>query len=150
MADELITVEYAGPTSYQVGSLPCYDVRAWWVARNEGTSGRVKLAAGRELKRHVKADHVEFVRMDADRYNTPHVNAMLTFRVLTKDQYERRESRRREVHKACVGCGSESPEQLVRVLGTQEERALCFSCWHPIRDTCQVIHWIGSNGKLQV
>lgn len=90
MNGELITVEYAGPASQQVGSLPQYDVRAWWVVRDEGTEGRVKLAAGRELKRHVKADHVEFVRADTDTYNSPHINSMMTFRVLTREQFTER------------------------------------------------------------
>jgi hypothetical protein len=150
MAGELITVKYAGPTTFQVGPLPCYDVRAWWVVRNESSIGRVKLAAGSELKRHVKADHVEFVCMDLDTYNSPHMNAMLTYRVLTKEQFERREARRKAVYRTCEECGDTSPGQLVRMDATQEERALCFTCWNPIKHTCQVIHWISANGKLQV
>jgi hypothetical protein len=150
MADSMITVEYAGPSSYQVGNLPCYNVRAWWVVQDDNSEGQVKLAAGRELKLHIKADHVEFVSMDMDTYNTPHLNAMLTFRVLTDEQYDRREARRKEVHHNCAECGGEGPGQLVAMLETQEERALCYSCWDPIRGACQVLHWIGRNGKIQV
>lgn len=29
---------------------------------------------------------------------------------------------------------------------TQE--ALCFGCWHPIRHTCRVIHWINKYGRI--
>lgn len=147
---ELITTEYAGPAAYQVGNLPCYDVRAWWVVRDESTTGRVKLSAGRELKRNINAPHVEFVSMDADHYKSPHINAMLTFRVLTKEQFESRESRRKEVHKTCVGCRALPPGQLVEMRDNHEELALCYTCWVPIKHECKVLHWINRYGKLQV
>lgn len=150
MTSELITPEYAGPASRQVGPLPCYDVRAWWVARDERTIGNVKIAAGRELKRHVKADHVEFVHMDMDTYKSPHMNAMLTFRVLTKSQFAARAELRTRVYKRCDGCGSDSPGQVVRMESDRAERALCFGCWHPNKSTCQVLHWIKNNGRLQI
>ncbi|MFD5069128.1 hypothetical protein ACFWNC_14520 [Streptomyces sp. NPDC058369] len=149
MADEMITVEFAGRASRQVGNLPCYDVRAWWAVRDEDSQGRVKLAAGRELKKHVHADHVEFVSMDMDTYKSPHINAMLTFSVLTKEQYKQREARRREVHSVCVVCGIKGPGQLV-LRESGEEQALCYLCWHPIRGTTKVLHWINRNGKLNV
>lgn len=150
MRDELITVEYAGAASRQVGNLPQYDVRAWWVVCDEGSEGRVKLAAGRELKKHVTADHVEFVRMDADTYKSPHINAMMTFRVLTAGQFRARAELRARRYAQCEmpRCGGE-PGQVVRMDADGTELALCFGCWHPIRDTCKVLHWINRNGKVQ-
>lgn len=150
MSNELITTEYAGPASRQVGPLPCHDVRAWWVAQDDGTIGRVKLDAGRELKRHVRADHVEFVHMDMSTYNSPHMNAMITFRVLTKAQFAARAELRARVYTQCElsRCGGD-PGQLVR-MENGLERALCFGCWYPIKSTCQVLHWIKANGKLQI
>lgn len=149
MRDELITVEYAGPASRQVGNLPQYDVRAWWVVCDEGSEGRVKLAAGRELKKHVTADHVEFVHMDEDTFKSPHINAMLTFRVLTADQFKARAELRSRVYGQCENhrCG-EQAGQLVR-MSDNTERALCFTCWKPIKDTCKVLHWINRHGKVQ-
>ena len=148
MNGELITTEYAGHASRQVGALPCHDVRAWWTTRDERTIGHVKLSAGRELKRHIKADHVEFVHMDMDTYNTPHMNAMITFRVLTKSQFAERAELRSRVYGQCElpRCGGDA-DQLVRMEdGT--EVALCYGCWHPISSTCQVLHWINRNGRL--
>ena len=147
MNGDLITVEYAGPASRQVGSLPWHDVRAWWVVRDEGSIGRVKLAAGRELKKHIKADHVEFVHMDMDTYNSPRMNAMLTFRVLTAEQFQNRAELRSRRYTTCDGCDM-APGQLVQT--AEGERALCFTCWHPISDACKVLHWINANGRLQV
>jgi hypothetical protein len=157
MASELITVEYAGPTSHQVGNIPCYDVRAWWHVVSDRTEGNVKRAANLELKRHVKADHVEFVRWDVGTYNSPNLDAMITFRVLTSEQFAARAELRTRVYATCDGCGCDHPGQVVRmaengVIRMDErgpERALCFGCWNPIKDTCQVLHWIKSNGKLQ-
>ena len=151
MNGELITTEYAGPASYQVGPLPCHDVRAWWVAQDEQTIGRVKTSAGRELKKHIKADHVECVNVnvDMDTYNSPHMNAMITFRVLTKAQFAHRAELRTRVYTGCDECGAAHPGQLVAMDATDTERPLCFGCWHPIRDTCRVLHWIQANGKLQ-
>lgn len=152
MTDELITVEYAGPTTVQVGVLPCYDVRAWWTVRSEGSEGRVKLAAGHELKKHVPADHVEFVRMDADTYNSPHVNAMVTFRVLTAAQYAARAELRSRTYRKCDGCTSTSPGQLVRPMDGTAERALCYACWEPLRagGGWGLVHWINRHGRLSV
>lgn len=152
MTDELITVEYAGPASRQVGSLPCYDVRAWWTVRSEGSEGRVKLAAGRELKRHVPADHVEFVHMDADTFKSPHINAMVTFRVLTAAQFAARAELRSRTYRTCDGCASTSPGQVVRPTDGTEERALCYACWESLRagGGWSLVHWINSNGKLNV
>lgn len=170
MAGELITVEYAGPASFQVGRLPQYDVRAWWCLVNDGTVGRVKLEAGRELKRHVEADHVEFVRMDMSTYNTPHMDAMMTFRVLTAAQFQERAELRSRVYRTCDGCSDGSPVQLAMLtrpgtpavpdpwnvtpgrVDTGETRALCYSCWRPVADAggCRVLHTINRHGKLSV
>lgn len=38
--------------------------------------------------------------------------------------------------------------QLVTMNETNEETALCFTCWHPIRYTCRVLHWINKYGRL--
>ena len=151
MGNELITVEYAGPASRQVGSLPWYDVRAWWVA-TELAEGLVKLAAGRELKKHVTADHVEFVHMDMDTYNHPHINAMLTFRVLTHEQFATRAELRARRYTTCDGCGCKGPSNLVNEHATGRELALCYTCWRPRADAREVgvLHWINRHGKLGV
>ena len=149
MTSELITTEYAGHASRQVGNLPWHDVRAWWVVRGEGSIGRVKLAAGRELKRHIKADHVEYVNMDMDTYNSPHMNAMITFRVLTHEQFTARAELRTRVYTACDGCACDHPGEVVRV-ADDTERALCFTCRKALTGAYQVLHWIMANGKLQV
>lgn len=154
MADEQILTELAGPTSRQVGQLPCYDVRAWWTVRSERSEGRVKLAAGQELKKELPgAAHVEFVRMDLDTCNSPRMNATLTFRVLTEEQFARRAELRSRVYRKCDGDGcTEEPGQLVRMLDDSTERALCYACWRPLADAqrCKVLHWINRHGKLQV
>lgn len=156
MANELITVEYAGHASRQVGPLPMHDVRAWWQVRDENTMGHVKLAAGRELKRHIKADHVEFSHMDMDTHGHPHMNAMITFRVLTKAQFAERAQLRTRRYTRCEGDScTQQPGQLVYMFDDttgQPERALCYACWRPLADTvqCKVLHWIDRDGKLQV
>ena len=149
---DLITVEYAGEASRQVGSYPLHDVRAWWTVRDEGSDGRVKLAAGRELKRHITADHVEFVTMDADRYKWPSINAMVTFRVLTHDQFTARAELRSRVYTTCQGCGSGSPGHLLRMRADGSERALCYPCLRALPDGTQyaTVAWIKADGKLQV
>ena len=38
--------------------------------------------------------------------------------------------------------------QLVKIHETNEETALCFGCWHPIRDTCKVLKWINKYGRI--
>lgn len=149
MGSELITVEYAGPSSHQVGYDPCHDVRAWWVVVSDRTAGNVKRAAGAELKRHIHADHVEFVRWDVGTYKSPHLNAMITFRVLTHEQFDARERDRALVFTTCDGCGCDHPGYLVTMNADGTQRALCYSCWRPIRDTCKLQHWIKANGKLQ-
>lgn len=149
---ELITVEYAGPASYQVGNLPQYDVRVWWTTRGEGSIGRVKLSAMRELKRRVRADHVEFVRMDMDTYNTPHMNAMLTFRVLTREQFANRERLRALVVNACALCMSPDPCNYLR-MPDRSEQAVCFTCLQgPALEGMKysTIAWIKANGRLQI
>lgn len=148
MNGEMITVEYAGHASRQVGNLPMHDVRAWWVVRDEGTIGRVKLAAGRELKRHTTADHVEYATMDMNTYNSPHLDAMITFRVLTHEQFTARAELRKRVYSACDGCGCPHPGEVVRV-ADGAERALCFTCRRTLTGPYQVLHWIKANGKVQ-
>lgn len=170
MANELITVEYAGPAPRQVGSLPWHDVRAWWTVRDERSTGLVKTAAGRELKKHITADHVEFVHWDMSTYNTPDLNALLTFRVLTHAQFTERAQLRGRVYRTCGRCGGDGPGQLVMLTrpgtpavpdpqnvtpgraDTGETQALCHSCWRPVSDTggCRVLHWINRNGRLDV
>lgn len=150
MPSELITVEYAGPASRQVGSIPCHDVRAWWRTGDDATVDNVKRAARAELRRHIKADHIEFVTMDMDTYSSPSVNAMLTFRVFTQAQLASRAELRARVYSTCDGCGCDHPGQVVRMDDGSAERALCHGCWHPIRDACKVLHWIKANGKLRV
>lgn len=150
-SSELITVEYAGHATRQVGPLPCYDVRAWWVVRDSGTEGRVKLQAGRELKRHITADHVEFVHMDTDGYKSPHMNAMVTFRVFTAAQFAERARLRALVVRSCALCGNTSPGHYLR-MPDQSEQGVCYTCLrgpqlkHVAYTT---IAWIQANGRLQ-
>lgn len=150
MTSELITVEYKGPASRQVGNIPCHDVRAWWRMEGDRSIGNVKRAAGDELKRHVKADHVEFVSMDMDTHGHPSMNAMLTFRVFTAEQFTARAELRARVYTTCEGCGRTQPGQVVRTEADNAERVLCFECWHPIKATCKVLHWIKANGRIQI
>lgn len=152
MSNELITTEYAGPASYQVGPLPCHDVRAWWTVRDEQTIGRVKLAAGRELKKHVKADHVEFVTMDMDTYNTPHMNAMVTFRMFTKAQFAERARLRALVVHSCNLCGSPDPCNYLR-MPDKRMQGVCYACLRGPRlegVEYSTVAWIKANGRLQV
>jgi hypothetical protein len=147
-----ITTEYAGPASRQVGTLPWYDVRAWWTADGaEGGYGPVKLAAGRELKKHVPdGSHVECVGVDADTYNTPNINAMITFRVLTDEQFKVRAELRARHYAECETDGCEGdPGQVVQRDSDGTELALCFGCWHPNRDAFKVLHWI-NRGRVSV
>lgn len=149
---ELITVEYAGPATFTVGTLPRYEVRAWWVIRDEGTIGRVKLAAGRELKKHVTADHVEFVTMDMSTYNTPHLNAMMTFQVLSSEQFDNRKRLAALVVRSCAMCGGDHPCNYLR-MPDDSERAVCYTCLNgPALQGVQyrTIAWIKNNGRLQI
>lgn len=150
MTSELITVEYKGPAVRQVGSDPWYEVRAWWRMEGDRSIGNVKRAAGDELKRHVKADHVEFVSMDMDTHGHPSMNAMLTFRVFTAEQFTARAELRARVYAECNGCREAAPGYLVRMTASSMEHALCFGCWHPIKATCKVLHWIKANGRIQI
>lgn len=152
MGNELITVEYAGPASRQVGYLPWYDVRAWWTVQDENSERKVKLAARKELKRHIQADHVEFVHMDMDTYNSPHINAMVTFRVLTAAQFAQRAERRAMVVHTCALCGSTDPCNYLR-MSDNSEQGVCYGCLRGpalVNGTYQTIAWIGTNGRLQV
>lgn len=151
----MITVEYAGPASYQVGPLPCYDVRAWWTVIDGREVGRVKRAAGAELKRNLRADsipadHVECVSMDLSTYSHPHLNAMLTFRVRTHEQFAAREELRKAVYTHCDGCRQTAPSKIVRNLVSGTEQALCYGCWHPHRSAYQVLHYIKATGRVQI
>ncbi len=145
--------EYAGPSSRQVGTLPWHDVRAWWTVRDDNSLGAAKLAAGRELKKHVaEGSHVEFVHMDLDTCNSPRMNAMMTFRVLNEAQFREREELRNRVYRTCEGADcTREPGQLV-AMDDGAERALCYTCWKPLSDAdqCRVLHWINRHGKLQV
>jgi hypothetical protein len=47
----------------------------------------------------------------------------------------------------CDRC-PEPAGQLVKIHETAEETALCFGCWHPIKGTCKVIHWINRYGRI--
>lgn len=152
MSGELVTVEYAGPASRQVGNLPWHDVRAWWVARDEGTLGRVKLAAGRELKRHLKGTfHVECVNVDMNTYKSPHIDAMITFRVLTREQFAERKRLASLVVLSCTTCGGLDPCNYLRMAdGTMQ--GACFTCLRgPLADAVySTVAWIKADGRLQI
>jgi hypothetical protein len=47
-------------------------------------------------------------------------------------------------------CGRcEAPAgQLVQFRDGTPDAALCFGCWHPIRETCKVLHWINRYGRI--
>lgn len=147
-----ITVEYAGPASRQVGYLPWYDVRAWWTADGaDGGDGPVKLEAGRELKKHLpKGSHVEFVHADTSTFKTPHINSMMTFRVLTDEQFKERAELRARHYAECEtdGCAGD-PVQIVQRDADGTELALCFGCWHPHRSGYRVLHSI-NRGRVQI
>ena len=51
-------------------------------------------------------------------------------------------------YKQCDGCGCDHPGQLVR-MDDGTEKALCFTCWKPISQTCTVLDWINKYGRLQ-
>lgn len=151
----MITVEYAGPASYQVGPLPCHDVRAWWTVTDGREIGRVKRVAGAELKRELRADgipadHIECVSVDMSTYNHPHLNAMLTFRVYTREQFQARAELRKAVYTHCDGCRRTQPGQIVRNLASGTETALCFECWKPNSSAYQMLHYIKANGRVQI
>lgn len=121
----------------------------------------------------------EVIGMDTDTYSTPQLNAMVRIRVLTAAELATRTELRARVYRRCDGCGNDQPGYLVRRLtgadtdvrveqsheleggGTvhrvtfgkvpsDAELALCYSCWHPIKADCKVLHWIKADGKLQV
>lgn len=54
-----------------------------------------------------------------------------------------------EIYMHCDGCTDAHPGQLVRMESDGSERALCFSCWNPVRQTCKVLHWINRYGMIQ-
>lgn len=149
---EMIKAEYAGPASCQVGTLPQYDVRVWWTIRDDGTEGRAKLEAGRELKRNIKADHVEFVRADTSTYNTPHIDSMMTFRVLTREQFAERERLRKLVVQSCALCFDLNPTNYLR-MADKREQAVCFTCLRSPAlsgERFSTIAFIKANGRLQL
>jgi hypothetical protein len=38
--------------------------------------------------------------------------------------------------------------QLVMFHDDTPAAALCFTCWHPIKSTCKVLHWINRYGRI--
>jgi hypothetical protein len=62
-------------------------------------------------------------------------------------QLESTPAKRQTVYKTCDGCGNDHPGQLVESDGTI--KALCFTCWNPVRSAVKVLDWINKHGKLQ-
>jgi len=178
MADEMITTEYAG-TGRMNGT---HHVRVFWrVTRDQSTTLAKRAAAAcvrAELK-PAKGTRVSFVSMDLDTYKSPHLAAIMVYRLRTAEEIAHRAELAKHTYTRCDGCADNEPGQLVLMLTgessdvrvepshtyegggtvwrvtfgpvpTGEERALCFSCWHPIRSTCKVLHWIDRRGKLQL
>lgn len=46
----------------------------------------------------------------------------------------------------CDRC-PKSAGQLVQMADGMQY-ALCFMCWHPIKETCKVLHWINRYGRI--
>jgi hypothetical protein len=127
-----------------------HQVRAWWNANNE-TEGEVKRAAREAVRSDGRVlDLIEFESMDMSTYNTPQLNAMIRFRVLSPAEKDRRAELKTRRYKTCEGCGSKDPGQLVRMHADGAERALCFGCWSPLKGSCRVLHWIDRNGALEI
>lgn len=147
MAVEMITVEYAGLADRWSGPGTVHEVRAWWNV-NQASVGKVKRAAMKEVQGQVTG-HVEYVGMDMSTYNTPNLNAMIRIRVLTTAEVAKRAELKTRVYRTCDKCGSEQPSEVVRMDADGTEKALCYACWHPVKRSCKVLHWINKYGKIQ-
>jgi hypothetical protein len=145
-----VIIEYAGVADRWTGWGVVHEVRAWWSA-NQDSQGAVKRAAVAAVLAEVgSTDRAEFASWDMSTYSTPQLNAMVRVRVLTAEEWARRKELRSRRCTRCDKCGCDHPGQLVTIDGVSTALALCFGCWHPIRERCKVLHWIKANGKLQV
>ena len=144
-------VEYAGIADRWAGPGVVHNVRAWWNV-NHDSEGRVKRAALNTLCPEngvVVLGHAEVIDMDMCTSNHPNLNAMVRIRVLTPEQVARCKELKKRCYTRCDGCGSH-PGQVVRMHADGTERALCYGCWNPVKSTCKVLHWIKSDGRLQI
>lgn len=173
MRDEMITAEYAG-RGQMIG---LHRVRVFWRVTREESTALAKRAAAACVRAELKPSkgaQVSFVSMDLDTYNSPQLAAVMVYRLRTAEEVAHRAELAKRTYMTCDGCTGGSPSQLVRMLTDADvhvrpvdqcpgvhqvtfgrlpvgsERALCFSCWDPIRSTCKVLHWINRNGKLQL
>lgn len=145
-------VEYAGLADRWAGGGVVHQVRAWWNV-HEHSEGQVKRAALETLcpaNGVVVIGCAEVIGMDTSTYNTPQLNAVVRIRVLLPEEMTTRAELRLRRYTRCDGCGGPPGGQVVRMAADGAERALCYTCWDPIKGTCKVLHWIKSDGKLQV
>lgn len=143
-------VEYAGIANRWTGPGVVHEVRAWWNV-NQYSQGAVKRAALHALRTQGRIiGHAEVIGMDMSTHATPQLNALIRIRVLTPDEVARGEELRTRRYTRCDGCGCDHPGQVVRMHEDDTERALCFTCWNPVKSTCKVLHWIKKDGKLQI
>lgn len=146
-------IEYAGTADRQVGHGTIHQVRAWWNV-NDTTEGRIKRAAIEAVREGTRtASLVEYVSMDMSTYNTPQLNAMVYVRVVPQSVADRRAKLKTRTYTTCAGgdgtCKG-TPGELVRIADGSEV-PLCYGCRTGLAaGSYQVVHWIKSNGKLQL
>ena len=92
MANELITAEYIGAADRSAGEGWLYEVRVFWRAVAEDSSGKAKRAARAAVKaEHPDATTIKFSSWDLDTYNTPQLGAIMRYRVICPARHGRME-----------------------------------------------------------
>jgi hypothetical protein len=143
-------IEYAGVADRWAGDGVVHNVRAWWNV-NETVQGAVKRAAVRAVRDALEdPGHVAVIGMDTCTYGTPQLNALVRVRVRTHEEVAHRAELLTRRYPCCVGCVGPGAGYLVRMHADGAERALCFTCWDPVRGACKVLHWIKADGRLQL
>ncbi len=147
--DEMITTEYAGRGRMD----GTHRVRVFWRVTREESLTLAKRAAEACVRAELKPGkgaQVSFVGMDLDTHSSPQLAAIMVYRLRTAEEIARRALLAERTYTTCDRCADRAPGQLVRMKEGQAECALCFTCWHPVRSTCKVLHWINRYGKLQL
>lgn len=148
-------IEYAGTADRQVGTGTIHQVRAFWTAGKDD-DGNVKRAAGKAVRDVVgKGGSVAFESWDMSTYSHPQLNAMIYVRVMTDAQVKRRAELKARRYTTCEGkngtCAHQAPGEVVRVDDAGTELALCYGCRTALpKGSYQVVHWIKSDGRIQV
>jgi len=148
----MITVEFAGLADRWAGAGRVYNVRAWYRVVDENTYANVRRQAARAVRKELGPDAVgmlEFVSEDMDTYNSPHINTLMRYRVLSPEEAAERRELRSRLYSSCDRCGAEKPDQVVRVRSSGTDEALCFGCWNPIRSDCRVLHYLTHRGRIK-